>query len=179
MQREIATLGGGCFWCLEPLFSDLTGVTDVVVGYAGGESRNPTYQQICTGTTGHAEVVEISFDPAAITFKDILQHFFSMHDPTKLNRQGNDRGTQYRSVLYYHSDRQQQTACEVIDELTKAGIWPDPIVTEVTAVPEFFKAEKYHQHYFKNNPAQPYCQIIIAPKVARSRSRIQDALKSR
>lgn len=172
-QSEIATLGGGCFWCLEPIFADLIGVEDVVAGYAGGESQNPTYQQVCTGTSGHAEVVEIHFDPALISYKDILHHFFSIHDPTTLNRQGNDRGSQYRSVIFYHSDQQQQSANEVIAEMTETGIWSAPIVTELSAAPEFFRAEEYHQHYFDINPAQPYCQAIIAPKVAKFRAQLK------
>lgn len=172
-QSEIATLGGGCFWCLEPIFAELIGVEDVVAGYAGGESQNPTYQQICTGTSGHAEVVEIYFDPALISYKDILHHFFSIHDPTTLNRQGNDRGSQYRSVIFYHSDQQQQSAKEVMAEITETGIWSAPIVTELSAAPEFFRAEEYHQHYFEINPAQPYCQAIIAPKVAKFRAQLK------
>lgn len=172
-QSEIATLGGGCFWCLEPIFADLAGVEDVVVGYAGGESQNPTYQQVCTGTSGHAEVVEIYFDPALISYKDILHHFFSIHDPTTLNRQGNDRGSQYRSVIFYHSDQQRQIAKEVMAEITETGIWLAPAVTELSAAPEFFRAEEYHQHYFEINPAQPYCQAIIAPKVAKFRAQLK------
>ena len=169
-KMEVATLGGGCFWCLEPIFAPLSGVADVVVGYAGGESRNPTYQQICSGTSGHAEVVQITFDPAEISFRELLQHFFTIHDPTTLNRQGNDRGTQYRSVIFYHGDRQRQTSEEVVDELGHNGAWSGPIVTEIAPAPEFYRAEEYHQGYFVNNPEQPYCQAVVAPKVAKFRA---------
>lgn len=173
INRETATLGGGCFWCLEPIFAPLEGVESVVVGYAGGEGANPTYQQICTGTTGHAEVVQITFDPSVIGFGEILQHFFTIHDPTTLNRQGNDSGTQYRSVIFFHSDEQRQIAEQVMETIGSAGIWDGPIVTELSSAPEFFEAEAYHQHYFEINPAQPYCQAVIAPKVVKFRASLQ------
>jgi peptide-methionine (S)-S-oxide reductase len=163
--RELATLGGGCFWCLEPIFALLAGVEEVVSGYAGGAGRDPTYQQICSGASGHAEVVQLSFDPALISFREILQHFFTFHDPTTLNRQGNDRGSQYRSVIFFHNDAQRQISEEVIAEMSSTGIWADPIVTELAPYSEFFRAEEYHQRYFERNPAQPYCQAMIAPKV--------------
>ena len=170
---ELATIGGGCFWCLEPIFAPLPGIVNVVVGYAGGEDSNPTYQQICTGTTGHAEVVQIQFDPQVISYRDILNHFFAIHDPTTLNRQGNDRGTQYRSVIFYHSDEQRQTAEEVMNKLSAAKLWSDAIVTELSIAPEFYSAEAYHQHYFELNPAQPYCQAVIAPKVVKFRASLK------
>lgn len=170
INMEVATLGGGCFWCLEPIFAGLPGVEDVVVGYAGGESQNPTYAEICTGATGHAEVVQITFDPAVTGFRQLLYHFFAIHDPTTLNRQGNDRGSQYRSVIFYHGDGQRQTGEEVIEELDNKGVWDNPIVTEIAPAPELYRAEEYHQHYFENNPQQPYCQAVVAPKVAKFRA---------
>lgn len=173
---EVATLGGGCFWCLEPIFADLPGVESVVVGYAGGEGQNPTYAAICTGTTGHAEVVQITFNSAVIGFRKLLQHFFTIHDPTTLNRQGNDQGSQYRSVIFYHSEVQRQISGEMIDEVSRAGIWDDPIVTELSPAPEFYQAEEYHQHYFELNSEQPYCQVVIAPKVAKFRGSLKDRI---
>lgn len=172
-QMEVATLGGGCFWCLEPIFVDLPGIESVVVGYAGGKSQNPTYAEICTGATGHAEVVQITFNAAVTGFRDLLYHFFAIHDPTTLNRQGNDRGSQYRSVIFYHSDQQLETGKEVIEELDHSGLWSGPIVTEITPAPEFYRAEDYHQHYFENNPQQPYCQAVVAPKVAKFRASLK------
>lgn len=174
---ELATLGGGCFWCIEPVFDELEGVEDVVSGYSGGDRRNPTYEQVCSGATGHAEVVQIRFDPARVSYRELLQVFFTVHDPTQLNRQGNDVGTQYRSVIFYHSPEQKQTAEAVIEELTAAGLWPRPIVTELSPFKEFYPAEDYHQEYYRHNPQQPYCQIVVAPKVAKFRQKFTDRLK--
>jgi peptide-methionine (S)-S-oxide reductase len=178
MNKEMATLGGGCFWCLEAVYEQLKGVEAVVSGYCGGEVANPTYEQVCTGTTGHAEVVQITFDSSAITFRDILNVFFTIHDPTTLNRQGADVGTQYRSAIFYHSPEQRQVAEEAIAELTAAGLWNDPIVTEVVPLSTFYPAEEYHQGYFRRNPYQGYCQIVIAPKVAKFRQQYVDQLKA-
>ncbi|MEJ2708061.1 MAG: peptide-methionine (S)-S-oxide reductase MsrA [Anaerolineales bacterium] len=175
---EIATLGGGCFWCLEPVFSELEGVENVVVGYAGGEVENPSYEQVCTGRTGHAEVVQVSFDPEEITYREILQVFFSIHDPTTRNRQGADVGPQYRSIILYHDEAQKQVAEQVIDELNQEGIWGKPIVTEVVPFETFFKAEEYHQEYYKKNPYAGYCQVVIRPKVSKFRKHYKDRLKS-
>jgi peptide-methionine (S)-S-oxide reductase len=177
-MMETTTLGGGCFWCLEAVFDQLKGVTDVVSGYAGGQVKNPTYKQVCTGMTGHAEVVQITFDPDVVSFKDILHIFFTIHDPTTLNRQGADVGTQYRSAIFYHSPDQKAMAEQVIAEMTKAGIWDDPIVTEVTPLATFYPAEDYHQEYFVNNPSQGYCRVVIAPKVAKFRQKYMDRLKA-
>lgn len=176
-SSQIATLGGGCFWCLEAVYDDLKGVTDVVSGYSGGHVKNPDYRLVCTGTTGHAEVVQVTFDPRQISFREILEVFFTIHDPTTLNRQGNDIGPQYRSVIFYHTQEQKQVAEEVIREMETAGIWPNRIVTELTPFSEFFPAEDYHQEYFKNNPYQPYCQVVIAPKVAKFRKKYLERLK--
>jgi peptide-methionine (S)-S-oxide reductase len=176
-RREVATLGGGCFWCLEAVYEPLRGVEKVESGYAGGQAPNPTYRQVCSGTTGHAEVVQVTFDPAVISFDDILELFFAMHDPTTLNRQGADVGTQYRSVIFYHSPEQKQTAERVIAELNAAGIWDRPIVTEVVPFRHFYKAEDYHQGYYRNNPGQGYCQAVVAPKVAKLRQKFADWLK--
>ncbi len=173
-KMALATVGGGCFWCLEPIFADLPGVESVVVGYAGGASPAPTYEAICTGTTGHAEVVQIGFDPEQISYKKLLNHFFAVHDPTTLNRQGNDRGSQYRSVIFYHSDEQLKMAEERIKVLDGGGTWDDHIVTEIAPAPDFYQAESYHQHYFANNPQQPYCQAVVAPKVAKFRASLKD-----
>ena len=174
---EVATLGGGCFWCLEPIFDNLKGVEDVVSGYSGGAVRNPTYRQVCDGDTGHAEVVQVTFDPAVISFREILEVFFTFHDPTTLNRQGADVGTQYRSAIFYHTPEQQATARQVIDEFNAARIWDKPIVTEVTPFEVFYPAEDYHQEYFERNGGQPYCQFVIAPKVAKFRKHYLDRLK--
>ena len=176
---ETATLAAGCFWCVEAVFDDLVGVEDVVSGYSGGHKENPTYQEVCSETTGHAEVVQIRFDPAMISFKEILQVFFAVHDPTTLNRQGGDIGTSYRSAIFYHSDNQKHTAEEVIREITEEKIWDDPIVTEVTAFTNFYPAEEYHQEYFANNPNQPYCAAVVAPKVAKFRQKFVDRLKKK
>lgn len=176
-STEVATLGAGCFWCVEAVFDDLKGVTDVVSGYSGGASPNPTYRQVCTGTTGHAEVVQVTFDPSVVSFSDILRIFFTVHDPTQLNRQGNDVGTQYRSAVFFHSPEQQRAAHEVIAELNEQRLWDRPIVTEVTPFKAFYPAEDYHQEYFSNNPFQPYCMAVVAPKVKKFRKQFVEQLK--
>lgn len=175
--REIATLAGGCFWCLEAVFDELRGVEKVESGYAGGHTINPTYREVCDGATGHAEVTQITFDPQVISFSELLQVFFTIHDPTTLNRQGADVGTQYRSAIFYHSPEQRKIAEQVIAELSAAKVWDDPIVTEVTPLTEFYPAEEYHRDYFQRNPAQPYCQAVIAPKVSKARKHFLDKLK--
>jgi peptide-methionine (S)-S-oxide reductase len=167
--REVATLGGGCFWCLEAVYDDLAGVESVESGYMGGRTREPSYEEVCGGDSGHAEVVRVTFDPKAISFRDILQVFFVIHDPTTLNRQGNDVGTQYRSAIFYHSPEQKSLAEEVIAELAREKVYGDPIVTEVAPASEFWVAERYHQDYFRNNPGQPYCMWVVAPKVQKFR----------
>ena len=177
MTTELATLGGGCFWCLEAVFEQLRGVSKVVSGYAGGVQSNPTYQQVCTGTTGHAEVVQISFDPAVISFADLLDVFFTTHDPTTLNRQGADVGTQYRSAIYYHSSAQKEQAERKIAEWNAADAWGRPIVTEISPLATFYPAEDYHQGYFRQNPHQGYCQAVIAPKVVKFRKKFAERLQ--
>lgn len=177
-KLEQATLAGGCFWCLEAAFLELRGVEHVISGYAGGHVDNPTYQQVCSGLTGHAEVVQIAFDPRVITFKDLLEVFFTIHDPTTLNRQGYDVGTQYRSAIYYHSEEQKTIAQAAIAEITATGIWDDPIVTEVSPLPHFYPAEDYHHRYFENNPKQPYCRAVVEPKVAKVRQKFLQRLKA-
>jgi len=174
---ELATLAGGCFWCLEAAFDQLKGVERVQSGYAGGSGANPTYQQVCSGRTGHAEVVQVTYDPGVITYRDLLDVFFVVHDPTTLNRQGGDAGTQYRSAVFYHTPEQKAEAERVIAELNGAKLWDDPIVTEVVPLREFFPAEEYHRDYYKRNPEQGYCQIVIAPKVAKVRKQYFDRLK--
>ena len=174
-QMETTTLGGGCFWCVEAIFQDLKGVQKVESGYTGGHVANPTYREICTGTTGHAEVIQVTFDPAVISFKEILEIFFTFHDPTTLNRQGADAGTQYRSAIFYHSPTQKTVAEEVKKSMQE--IWDDPIVTEITPLNKYYKAEDYHQNYFKENPNQAYCSIVIAPKVKKLRQQYQEKLK--
>ena len=177
-QKEIATLAGGCFWCLEAVFDELKGVESVESGYSGGHLANPSYRQVCSETTGHAEAVQISFDPAQITYKDLLSIFFSVHDPTTLNRQGNDVGTSYRSAIFYHSDEQKTIAQEVMRELAAQQLWgSSPIVTEVTRFEKFYPAEDYHQEYFANNASQPYCRVVVAPKVAKFRKQYVERLK--
>lgn len=167
--REVATLAGGCFWCLEAVFEQLRGVEEVVSGYSGGTVPTPTYGQVCTGATGHAEVVQATIDPTVISFRELLDVFFTIHDPTTLNRQGADVGTQYRSAIFYHSPEQKVTADQVIAELNAARLWDAPIVTEVVPFREFYRAEDYHQEYFRRNPDQTYCRVVIAPKVAKFR----------
>jgi peptide-methionine (S)-S-oxide reductase len=179
MSQEEATLGGGCFWCTEAVLSDLKGVVKVESGYSGGTVANPNYEQVCTGRTGHAEVAQITFDPEVISYKEILEIFFTVHDPTTLNRQGGDVGTQYRSVIFYHNSEQRAVAEQVIKEITAAGMWDAPIVTQVEPLKAFYKAEDYHQKYFENNPRQQYCQIVIAPKVRKFREHYRDRLKVR
>lgn len=176
-QNEITTLGGGCFWCLEAVYDQLDGVLDVVSGYAGGHIPNPDYKSVCNGTTGHAEVVQVTFDPAVTTFKEILEVFFTIHDPTTLNRQGADIGTQYRSEIFYHSNEQKAMAEAVITEFEAAKIWGNPIVTEISALETFYPAEDYHQEYFQRNPYQGYCQAVVAPKVAKFRQKYAQRLK--
>jgi peptide-methionine (S)-S-oxide reductase len=177
MKTETATLAGGCFWCLEAVYDQLKGVEDVVSGYAGGSRPNPTYEQVCSGTTGHAEVVQVKFDPSVVSFRDLLGIFFAIHDPTTLNRQGGDIGTQYRSAIFYHSPEQKTIAEEVIRDLTGQKLWADPIVTEVTPLSEFYPAEGYHQEYYERNPNQGYCQAVVGPKVAKFRSKYFEKLK--
>lgn len=176
-ENEMVTLGGGCFWCLEPVFEELEGVIDVSVGYAGGKTANPSYQMVCTGITGHAEVVQVTFDPQSIPFRRLLEVFFSIHDPTTLNRQGADIGTQYRSVIFYHSPEQKVAAEDYINELDSAGVWNAPIVTELAPFQAYYRAEEYHQEYFKKNPYQGYCQAVIAPKMAKFRKHYVTQLK--
>jgi peptide-methionine (S)-S-oxide reductase len=175
--REVATLAGGCFWCLEAVYDQLKGVEQVESGYSGGAAAHPSYRQVCSGTTGHAEVVQLTFDPAAISFREILEVFFTIHDPTTLNRQGADVGTQYRSAIFYHSPEQKATAEQVIAELNQARIWDAPIVTEVTPLQAFYTAEDYHQEYFERNADQPYCRAVVAPKVAKFRKQYLEKLK--
>ncbi|MDQ3712034.1 MAG: peptide-methionine (S)-S-oxide reductase MsrA [Acidobacteriota bacterium] len=174
---ETATLGAGCFWCVEAVFDDLKGVESVESGYSGGHTENPNYQQVCSETTGHAEVAQINFDPNEISFKEVLQVFFAVHDPTTLNRQGNDVGSSYRSAIFYHDDNQKRIAEEVIKEVETEGVYDNPIVTEVTPFDNFYIAENYHQEYFANNPNQPYCAAVVAPKVAKFRQKFVDRLK--
>ena len=174
---EVTTLGGGCFWCLEAVFDEVQGVTDVVSGYAGGAAANPTYEQVCSGRTGHAEVVQVRFDPKRIAYRELLELFFSIHDPTTLNRQGADAGTQYRSVIFYHDDEQKRVAEQLIRELESAKTFHKPIVTQIAPFHGFYPAEEYHQEYFKRNPFQGYCQVIIAPKMAKFRQHHAQALK--
>jgi peptide-methionine (S)-S-oxide reductase len=176
---EIATLAGGCFWCLEAVFLELKGVEKVVSGYSGGTVRDPSYRDVSTGTTGHAEAVQITFDPQEITYRDILDVFFTIHDPTTPNRQGADVGTQYRSAIFYHSDHQKETAEKVIRELERTGVWNGPVVTEVTPFQEFYPAEDYHRDYYNKNREEPYCRLIIDPKVAKLRKHFIEKLKKR
>ena len=176
--REVATLGGGCFWCLEAVFEQLRGVDKVESGYAGGAVAEPSYHQVCTGDTGHAEVVQITFDPAVITYREILDAFFATHDPTTLNRQGPDFGTQYRSAIFYHTPQQKEAAEQRIRELNAAKIWDAPIVTQVVPARAFYRAEDYHQGYFRANPGQPYCQAVVSPKVAKFRKQFTSKLKT-
>lgn len=176
-KTEVATLGGGCFWCIDTIFRELKGVEKVESGYAGGTTINPSYQDVCSGMTGHAEVVRITFDPSVLSFRDLLNVFFTIHDPTTLNRQGGDVGTQYRSVILYHTPEQQAAAKEVIEELSREKVWDDPIVTQVAPFTTYYPAEQYHQDYYNRNPDQGYCQIVIAPKVAKFRKKYLDRLK--
>ena len=177
-MSEQATLAGGCFWCLEAVYDQLRGVENVDSGYAGGRRPNPTYEQVCTGTTGHAEVVQITYDPAQISYGDLLDVFFTIHDPTTLNRQGGDVGTQYRSAIYYHNDEQKRIAEEKLRDLDVMKTWDDPIVTELKPLTEFYPAEAYHKDYFERNPTQGYCNAVIAPKVSKARKQFMDRLKA-
>lgn len=176
MATETATLGGGCFWCLEAVYQELKGVQHVESGYTGGHLPNPTYEQVCEGDTGHAEVVRLSFDPDVVSYRQILEIFFTIHDPTTPNRQGNDVGTQYRSVVYFHSPRQEETARQVIAEM--ANVWDAPIVTELSSAGLYYKAEDYHQNYFRQHPLQGYCAFVVAPKVAKFRKVFSEKLKA-
>ena len=173
---EVATLAGGCFWCLEAVYVQLKGVTEVVSGYAGGKVANPTYRAVCNGTTGHAEVVQVTFDPTLVSYKELLEVFFTIHDPTTLNRQGHDVGTQYRSAIYYNSPAQKEMAQQVIAQITASQIWNDRIVTEITPLDVFYPAEEYHQHYYERNPDQGYCRAVIAPKVSKFRKQYLERL---
>jgi peptide-methionine (S)-S-oxide reductase len=176
-EKELATLGGGCFWCLEAVFENLRGVERVVSGYSGGHLAAPSYQQVCTGTTGHAEVVQVTFDPSVISYREVLEVFFGTHDPTTLNRQGADVGTQYRSAIFYHSPEQRRVAEETVKELNASGVWSQPLVSEVVPFEAFYPAEDYHQGYFRTNPGQGYCQAVVAPKVAKFRKQFVAKLK--
>jgi peptide-methionine (S)-S-oxide reductase len=177
-MTETAIVGGGCFWCLEAVLERLEGVSQVVSGYAGGKMPGPSYEQVCSGTTGHAEVVRVEFDPAVISYRDLLVVFFAMHDPTTLNRQGADIGTQYRSVIYYGSDAQKATAEALVKELNAEGIWGSTIVTQIEPAPPFYPAERYHQQYYQRNPNAGYCQVVIAPKVAKLRQKFAHRLRA-
>jgi peptide-methionine (S)-S-oxide reductase len=174
---ETAILGGGCFWCLEAVFDGLAGVQSVESGYAGGSGANPSYEDVCGGRTGHAEVVRVTFDPSVLSFRDLLTVFFTIHDPTTLNRQGNDVGTQYRSVIFCANDAQRETAEAVVAELSAARLWRNPIVTQIAGPAPFYGAEAYHQQYFDRNPAQPYCALVVEPKVAKFRQHFRERLK--
>jgi peptide-methionine (S)-S-oxide reductase len=174
---ETATLGAGCFWCIEAIYQDVKGVHNVVSGYMGGHIKNPTYDEVCEGTTGHAEVAQITFDPSAISFEDILYIFWQTHDPTTLNRQGNDAGTQYRSAIFYHSDEQKRIAEKSKADTDSSGLYPNPIVTEITPASDFYVAENYHQNFYKMNPNQPYCRFVVDPKVRKFRKSFADKLQ--
>jgi peptide-methionine (S)-S-oxide reductase len=176
-ELQTATLGGGCFWCLEPIFDALTGVIDVVVGYAGGKIPRPNYHQVSSGMTGHAEVVQIQYNPRIISYYDLLGILFSIHDPTTLNRQGADIGTQYRSIILYHDDEQKTIAEKMVEEINSQKLWSNPVVTEIVPLENFYEAEDHHQEYFKKNPYQGYCSVVIAPKMAKFRKKFQDRLK--
>jgi peptide-methionine (S)-S-oxide reductase len=178
MKEEVATLAGGCFWCIEAVFKEVKGVQRVISGYTGGKKENPTYEQICNDNTGHAEAVDITFFPDVISYREILEIFFTIHDPTTMNRQGNDAGTQYRSAIFYHNEGQKTIAGQVIKEINDAHIWDAPVITELKPYRKFFSAEEYHRDYFERNPMQSYCQVIIAPKVAKFRKKWESKLKS-
>jgi peptide-methionine (S)-S-oxide reductase len=176
-DKQLATLAGGCLWCLEAVYLELNGVEKVVSGYAGGQKLNPTYEQVCGGGTGHAEVVQVTYDPGVISFRDLLDVFFTIHDPTQLNRQGNDVGTQYRSAIFTHDDEQKRIAEETIAELEAERRWPQRIVTQIEPLTVFYAAEDYHQDYFANNQGNPYCQVVVAPKVVKARQKFMAKLK--
>ncbi len=175
---ELTTLGGGCYWCLEACFENLVGVSKCVSGFSGGAVENPTYRAVCNGTTGHAEVIQVTFDPAVITFSQLLEAFFALHDPTTLNRQGADVGTQYRSAIFYHSPEQKRAAEELIAKLNAEKVWPNPIVTQVTPFEKFYAADDYHQGYYRANPSQPYCVAVVSPKVQKMRQKFAKWLKA-
>lgn len=177
-KREVVTLGGGCFWCIEAVFPELRGVESAVSGYSGGEVPDPTYEEVCRGRTGHAEVVQVTFDPDVVSLREILQVFFTVHDPTTLNRQGADVGPQYRSAIFYHTEEQRRVAEAVIAEMERERVWEAPIVTEVTPFTRFYPAEAYHADYFRRNPTQPYCQMVVAPKVTKFRKLFRDRLRA-
>jgi peptide-methionine (S)-S-oxide reductase len=177
-QLETATFGAGCFWCVEAVFQELEGVEKVVSGYAGGSAENPTYQQVCSGTTGHAEVAQITYDPEVISYQELLDVFWRTHDPTTLNRQGADVGPQYRSVIFYHNEEQKTLAEKSKQETDASDLWPNPIVTEIQPLPKFYPAEDYHQNYSRQNPYQPYCQMVISPKMSKFRKEFQNRLKA-
>lgn len=177
-NTQVATLAGGCFWCIESAFNSVDGVVSAFSGYAGGHIDNPSYKAVCTGETGHAEVVQVTFDANSISYREILEIFFSLHNPTQLNRQGNDVGTQYRSAVFYHDNDQKAQAEAIIEEITKEEIWPDPVVTEVVEINNYYQAEDYHQDYFKNNPQNQYCSMVVAPKLAKFKKTFAARLKS-
>jgi peptide-methionine (S)-S-oxide reductase len=177
-ETEVATLAGGCFWCLEAVYQEMKGVHSVVSGYMGGHVANPTYEAVCSGSTGHAEAVQVTFDPQVTSYRDILNVFFAIHDPTTLNRQGNDVGTQYRSAIFYHDEKQRAAAEQTIRELDAEHIWRDPIVTEVEPASTFYQAEDYHQEYFRNHPRQPYCAYVVEPKVQKFRQKFAGKLRA-
>lgn len=177
MNTDTATFGAGCFWCVEAAFESLKGVVSATSGYSGGKVKNPSYKEVCNGTTGHAEVVQVIYDPAVISFKDLLEAFFTVHDPTQLNRQGNDVGTQYRSAVFYHNEEQRQLSTKAIAELNAAAAFPNPVVTEVTAFSAFYPAEDYHQEYFANNPDQPYCAMVVQPKLDKFKKVFKEKLR--
>ncbi len=176
-SEETATLGGGCFWCLEAVYVEMEGVVSIESGYMGGHVENPAYREVCTGRTGHVEVVQVKFDRAVTSYREVLEVFFAIHDPTSRDRQGNDAGSQYRSVIFYHDDGQRAAAEELIRDLNAQGIWPRPVVTEVRPATAFYRAEEYHQQYFRNNPEQPYCAFVVAPKVAKFREKFARKLR--
>jgi len=175
-KSEYATIGGGCFWCIEAIFSEVRGIHSATSGYSGGTVKNPSYREVISGRTGHAEVVQLAFDPEIISYRDILEIFFHLHDPTTLNRQGADVGTQYRSVIFYHNEDQEKTARKVFEETDRSDLWDNPLVTEISPLVEFYIAEDYHQNYFKNNPNQPYCTFVISPKLSKLRKLFKDKL---
>ncbi len=174
---QVATLAGGCFWCIESAFNSVDGVEKAISGYAGGDKNDPTYEEVCSGNTGHAEVVQITFDADVITYREILEIFFALHDPTQVNRQGNDIGTQYRSAIFYHDKGQQAEAQKIISEINDEAIWPDPVVTEIVEINNYYPAEDYHQSYFKNNPQNQYCSMVVAPKLAKFKKTFASRLR--
>ena len=177
IEKEVITLGGGCFWCLQPIFQDLRGVEKVEVGYSGGQTKEPTYEDVCTDSTGHAEVVQVTYDPKTISTEELLTIFFTVHDPTTLNRQGHDAGTQYRSAVFYHSAAQKAASERVIKEIGASRLWRDPLVTDLAPLTEFYRGEEYHQDYFAKNPWAGYCRAVVAPKVAKFRKQFAAKLK--